>query len=239
MGTSDRVIAAGKHIKASNWWRSFPPQRMKDLRPRRFGADDAIALTFDDGPDPIATPAVLRWLAELGVKATFFMCGAAAERHPDIVKRAADEGHTIGGHTWFHRDVRTLSDDAWRSEVDRTHELLASLTGTDVRYFRPPGGHYDRRTLSRLREQQLIPVLWSSHGLDWETGDSGQIASRVIEGLQPGAIILLHDASGDLLVPGATVPERVVLDRTGTVNSIPLISRHVHDAGLRFTALPA
>jgi peptidoglycan-N-acetylglucosamine deacetylase len=239
MRPSDRVIAAGKQVKGSNWWRSFPPRRMKDLRPRRFGSDDTVALTFDDGPDPMATPAVLRSLADLGIKATFFMCGVAAQRHPDLVRRAADEGHTIGGHTWHHRDVRTLSDDTWRTEVDRTHELLESLTGTAVRYFRPPGGHYDRRTLQRLRERQLIPVLWSAHGLDWETDDAGLIASRVTEGLQPGAIVLLHDASGDLHLPGATLSERVVLDRTGTVNAIPLITRHLQQSGLRCVALPA
>jgi peptidoglycan/xylan/chitin deacetylase (PgdA/CDA1 family) len=233
------VTRAAWHLRSMPWWRSSPPRRLKDLRPRSLTRDTGIALTFDDGPDPAYTPRVLESLSDLGVRATFFMCGLAATRHPDLVRSVAAEGHTVAGHTWTHRDVRGLSDEEWRTEVDATNHLLEGITGTPVRYFRPPWCTYDRTVLDRLRSSRLVPVLFSASGDDWLTTDPETIARNVINGMQPGAIVLLHDACGDLLLPGGTLSSGTQSDRTGTIDALPAIVRATSAAGLRCVPLPA
>jgi peptidoglycan-N-acetylglucosamine deacetylase len=216
----------------------MPARRLKDLRPRGRQRDDAVALTFDDGPDPTFTPQVLARLAELDVQATFFMCGAAAARHPELVRLVVDAGHTIGGHTWHHVDVRGLGEAAWQAQVERTHELLADLTGRPVRYFRPPWGDYDRRALQRLEEREVLPILWSGWGRDWERTEPAGIVAEVRRGLRPGAVILLHDACGDALAPDATLRPGTVTDRSATVAALPQLVGTIREAGLRCIALP-
>jgi peptidoglycan-N-acetylglucosamine deacetylase len=200
--------------------------------------DAEVALTFDDGPDPTFTPEVLRVLSDLDVRATFFMCGLAAEREPSLVRAVAEAGHTIGGHTWHHRDIRGLPPEAWEAEVDRTHRLLQELAGREIHYFRPPWCEYDRAALVRLRARQLTPVLFSASGGDWTTTDPAIIASNVLGSLQPGAIVLLHDGCGDLLDPEAPPSGHLQRDRSGTVAALPSIVEGVRAAGLRCTALP-
>jgi peptidoglycan-N-acetylglucosamine deacetylase len=217
--------------------RAFPPRRVKDLRPRRIARNDAIALTFDDGPDPDATPSILTTLSDRRVKATFFMCGLSAQRHPDIVRAVASEGHVIGGHTWHHLAVRAFSEDEWRTEIDRTHELLTSLTGQPVRYFRPPYMSIDRSAFPELQKRRLLPVFASASGADWLTEDPGSIATEVSRELHPGAIVLLHDACGDLLRPDAKLREGLVTTRAATAAALPIILDSVRDAGLRCVTL--
>jgi peptidoglycan-N-acetylglucosamine deacetylase len=220
--------------------RAFPPRRLKDLRPRGTGGDDdAIALTFDDGPDPDVTPSILATLSDRGVRATFFMCGLSAERHPDLVRAVAGEGHVIGGHTWHHLDVRTFSDEEWRSEIDRTHDLLRSLSRREVRYFRPPWLAIDDAAFPRLRQRHLIPVFASASGSDWLTDDPRAIERQVADELHKGAIVLLHDACGDLLPPGAQLPAGMVASRAATAAALPGILDAVRDAGVRCVALPS
>jgi peptidoglycan-N-acetylglucosamine deacetylase len=211
---------------------------VKDLHPRRTGGDHPVALTFDDGPDPTYTPRILDVLDELGIRATFFMCGLAAERHPQLVRDVAGEGHTIGGHTWHHVDVRGLSPATWEAEVDRTHRLLEELTGRPIRYFRPPWCAYDTTTIDRLRARDLVPILFSASGRDWETTDPSAIADHVSDGLQPGAIVLLHDACGDLLTPGVDPPASTVTERAATVEALAIVVERIRRAGLRCAELP-
>jgi peptidoglycan/xylan/chitin deacetylase (PgdA/CDA1 family) len=220
--------------------RAFPPRRLKDLRPRGTGGRDAaIALTFDDGPDPDVTPSILATLSDRGVQATFFMCGLSAERHPDVVRSVASEGHIIGGHTWHHLDVRTFSELEWRTEIDRTHDLLESLSRREVRYFRPPWMAIDKVGVERLRQRQLTPVFASASGADWLTDDPGAIERKVAGELHRGAIVLLHDACGDLLPPGAQLPAGAVVSRAATAAALPMILDAARDAGLGCVALPA
>jgi peptidoglycan-N-acetylglucosamine deacetylase len=220
--------------------RAFPPRRLKDLRPRGTGGDDdAVALTFDDGPDPEVTPSILATLSDRGVKATFFMCGLSAERNPDVVRAVASEGHVIGGHTWHHLDVRTFTEQDWRFEIDQTHDLLESLSRRGIRYFRPPYLAIDRTAFPRLHHRGLLPVSASASGADWRTDDPLDIERKVARELHPGAIVLLHDACGDLLPPGAHLPAGVVESRAATAAALPMILDAVRDAGLRCVTLPA
>lgn len=237
-GPSRYTAAIRWRLEARPWWRSFPPLRLKDLPTSELLPTSSAAITFDDGPDPAYTPSILATLADRGVRATFFLCGLAAEREPDLVRDIAAEGHTIGGHTWHHVDVRGLEEDRWQREVLDTNHLLESLTGRPVRYFRPPWSAYDATTLERLARDQLLPVLFSSLGFDWSSDDPRAITYEVTRSLQPGAIVLLHDGCGDLLRSGDLLPADVIPDRSATVAALPGILDAVEAAGLRCVALP-
>jgi peptidoglycan-N-acetylglucosamine deacetylase len=165
------------------------------------------------------------------------MCGLSAQRHPDIVRAVASEGHVIGGHTWHHLAVRAFSEEEWRTEIDRTHELLTSLTGQPVRYFRPPYMSIDRSALPELQKRRLLPVFASASGADWLTEDPRSIATEVLRELHAGAIVLLHDACGDLLRPDAKLREGLVTSRAATAAALPIILDSVREAGLRCVTL--
>lgn len=237
--TARRIASVGKdRLLRLPWVRASPPRRLKDLHPRGMAADRSVALTFDDGPDAEVTPRILTALSDRGVRATFFMCGLSAERNPAIVRAVAAEGHVIGGHTWHHLDIRTFSDAEWRTEIDRTHDLLESLTGQKVRYFRPPYLAMDAAAHPRLRQRQLVPVFASASGNDWRTEDPREIERKVTKKLHPGAIVLLHDACGDLFPAGARLPDGVVESRAATAAAVPLILDAARDSGLTWVALP-
>lgn len=225
-------------LEARPWWRSFPPLRLKDLPRSQADYSSAAALTFDDGPDPAYTPSILATLSDRDVRATFFLCGLAAEREPDLVRDIAREGHTIGGHTWHHVDVSRLAEDRWQEEVIGTHRLLETLTGQPVRYFRPPWSSYDKLTLERVARDRLLPVLFSSMGLDWATDDPLTITREVARSLQPSAIVLLHDGCGDLLQPGGSLQPGSLEQRSATVAALPDIIDVVEAAGLQCVPLP-
>jgi peptidoglycan-N-acetylglucosamine deacetylase len=235
-----RMARAGlDQVRALPWARAFPPRRLKDFLPRGVGGGEhSVALTFDDGPDPVVTPRILSALSDAGVRASFFMCGLAAERHPDVVRAVASEGHTVGGHTYHHLDIRGLSDEEWDDEVDRTHRLLEAITGQRVQHFLPPYMAYDTTSLRRLRERDVWPVDASVGGADWLTTDPRAIAQEVASELHPGSIVLLHDACGDLLRPDGELPAGVLRSREATASAVPMVIAAAHAAGLEFVTLP-
>lgn len=152
-----------------------------------------VALTFDDGPHPEATPAVLDRLADLGLRATFFVLASEARRHPELVEEIARRGHAIGTHGgrhehhlartpgWVHRDL---------AEADRVMVQL----GHPCRWYRPTFGQVTGSTLLLARRRGWEPVLWSAWGREWTTQDPYAVAGRIRRRLQPGAIVLLHDS---------------------------------------------
>ncbi len=229
------AVQLRRWAEAPAWWRAVPAFRLKDLVP---GERAGVALTFDDGPDPVTTPALLDLLARRGARATFFVCGAAAQRHPDLVRAAAAAGHAIGAHTWDHRPLPHQAAAELSVQLDRTHDLLADLTGAPVRHFRPPHGSTTRAARRRLRAAGIAEVLWSALGWDWAERDPRRIAGRVARDLEPGAIVLLHDACGDLLVPGASLPPGADPDRSPTVAATDLLLDVLEERGLPAVALP-
>jgi peptidoglycan-N-acetylglucosamine deacetylase len=217
--------------------RAFPPRRLKDLRSRGLASNDAIALTFDDGPDPEVTPRILSALSDHGAKATFFMCGLAAERHPDIVRAVAAEGHAIGGHTWHHLAVRDFSDEDWQDR-DRPNSRPDREPHSPSGSIVPPALHVHRTVgVPRATEASLLPVFASASGADWLTEDPDAIAKKVSRELHRGAIVVLHDACGDLLPPGAKLREGVVASRAATAAAVPIVLGSVRDMGLRCVTL--
>lgn len=184
-------------IHAASWWVAVPPRRLKDLAPAAPLIGDQVALTYDDGPNPAVTPRLLEVLKKHDASATFFMCGRAAARHPELVKAVAEAGHAIGSHTWDHprKGITALTDDVWQNQFVRTHRILEELVGSPVPWYRPPRGITNRPTWSSLREKGLTTVTWSIDGWDCKLRDPREIARGVLEQIEPGAIILLHDAN--------------------------------------------
>lgn len=219
-------------------WRALPTRRLGDLAPRGTLSGDEVALTFDDGPDPRYTPAVLRLLERAGARATFFVCGEPARRHPALLRSVVAEGHVVAGHTWNHVRVDRMDREQWIAEVDDTHDLLEDLTDRPVRYFRPPWGRYSPVTLARLHRRRIGTALWSVSSEDTVQAEPGRIVEHVAPGLRPGAVVLLHDGCGDLLAPGSTLPPGAHADRSVTVTALAGILEELRHRGLRSVALP-
>jgi peptidoglycan/xylan/chitin deacetylase (PgdA/CDA1 family) len=166
-----------------------------------------VGLTFDDGPDPDVTPAVLDVLAEAGTRATFFVLVDRANRHPALVRRVVDEGHEIGLHGPDHRRLTTLSAREVRSGLVAAKARLEHLAGTPVHWFRPPFGSQSIATYVAARRAGLMPVVWTAEGEDWVERPATEVADRVVERLRPGGIVLLHDGlAGDPREPEGPDP---------------------------------
>lgn len=157
-------------------------------------APAGLALTFDDGPHPDRTPAVLDLLARHGAHATFFVVGARAERHPALVRRIAAEGHLVASHTFAHRWLPACSGRALEEEIDRAQLTLGALLGAAPRLVRPPYGHRDLRFYRALARRGLTPVLWSKDTLDYAGLGEGAVLSR-LQHAGEGDIVLLHDGN--------------------------------------------
>jgi len=153
-----------------------------------------LHLTFDDGPDPEHTPRMLELLAAHGARATFFLIGARAERHPALVERLVREGHALGNHSWHHRHFDTLPVAEQRAEIDRTDALLCGHDGLPRHDFRPPRGRLTGgMMLDCIRRGQRI-AYWSYDSLDYsERAPDALIASARRHPPRPGEIVLLHD----------------------------------------------
>ena len=148
------------------------------------------ALTFDDGPHPVCTPKLLDGLKARGILATFFIIGENAEQHPEIVRRAAEEGHLIGNHTYHHAQLNVMSEEQACQEVEAASQLLEELTGSVPLYLRPPFGAWSRK---KDCPQELISVYWDIDPLDWKDHDADRIVREVCGSVKDGSIILLHD----------------------------------------------
>jgi len=162
-----------------------------------------VALTFDDGPDPAATPGVLEMLAARRIRATFFMLGSMVVRAPGLAAEVAAAGHEVGVHGFEHRYLPLRGPAATRSDLTRATELIAAATGTSPGFFRPPYGVLSGPALLVLRKLRLRPVLWGSWGREWDPGaTAGSVLQNLLVGLKGGATVLLHD-SDSVSPPGA------------------------------------
>ncbi|HUJ61474.1 MAG TPA: polysaccharide deacetylase family protein [Kofleriaceae bacterium] len=153
-----------------------------------------IALTFDDGPDPVRTPALLDALAELGVKATFFLLGSAATEHPELVARIARDGHEIGNHTFHHRYLPLVRSREVDRELADTDRAIASVTGCVPTLARPPYGGRSPWTVRAFARRAKRVVLWDVNSFDWKGAPAPEIARRVLARARPGSIVLMHEA---------------------------------------------
>jgi peptidoglycan-N-acetylglucosamine deacetylase len=168
--------------------------------------DHAIALTFDDGPDPIFTPQVLNILTQFRARGTFFVIGKRAEQYPEIIRAIAEAGHEVGNHTYTHRPLWLLPPHQTRREIDRCTQVLTTILGRPPRYFRPPWGRSNLaavRHSARVRQQG---ILWSVRGEGWLPLAKPEMMVRIMaRKLHPGAIIDLHDGGGFVQTPARLV----------------------------------
>jgi peptidoglycan/xylan/chitin deacetylase (PgdA/CDA1 family) len=161
---------------------------------RGSAAKRQIALTFDDGPHPEYTPAILDALARHHARATFFMVGECAREWPELVRRIVHEGHAIGDHTTTHVDLSRLSPAETWQELRRSTSALEEIAGTRVRYLRPPWGHMALWTPLVAVACGLRIALWSLDSLDYSgLGPSGLIARLERTVPEPGDVLLFHD----------------------------------------------
>jgi peptidoglycan/xylan/chitin deacetylase (PgdA/CDA1 family) len=163
--------------------------------PRTLPGARGVALTFDDGPHPEGTPAVLELLARAGARGTFFVIGEQVRRRPALAAEIVAAGHVVALHGDRHRNQLLLSADAVRDDLARGTAAIEDATGRRPRRHRPPYGIYSPAGLQAALDAQLEPLLWSHWGKDWRKFTTpARIASRATRELGDGDVILLHDA---------------------------------------------
>jgi peptidoglycan/xylan/chitin deacetylase (PgdA/CDA1 family) len=154
-----------------------------------------VALTFDDGPHPVGTPAILEALARAGARATFFVIGEQVERRPALVRELVAAGHGVALHGYRHRLQLRMGPDAVRDDLVRGVAAIEDAISARPRFHRPPYGIYSPAGLQAARTLGLQPLLWSRWGKDWRKFTTpARIAGRITRQLGPRDVILLHDA---------------------------------------------
>ncbi len=188
---------------AASAWVAHAPTAARAAVPLRrpFGIEDAtasgrgVALTFDDGPHPQGTPAVLAELQRHGVRATFFLVGEQVLRDPALAREIADAGHGIALHCHRHRNLLRLTPWQVREDIARAQASIEAGTGRSPELYRPPYGVLNASALRLARVRGWRTLLWSHWGRDWEArATPASIAARVTDGASAGAVLLLHDA---------------------------------------------
>jgi peptidoglycan/xylan/chitin deacetylase (PgdA/CDA1 family) len=179
--------------------------------------EKVVALTFDDGPNPPHTEALLDMLAQHNVKATFFLKGRNIEAFPESVQNVVEGGHEIGNHSYFHKPMISLAESDMLEELVRTNDLIELYVGEDTTIFRPPFGVQGPGLKMALDTLGMTSVLMSTHGVDWEVSDPQLIADAVLENIEPGSVILLHDGHGDVDDPNAQQSRAPSVEATGII----------------------
>lgn len=159
-----------------------------------------VSLTYDDGPDPEATPALLDLLEERGVHATFFCVGKKVRAHPQIMRRMRDGGHEIGNHSNQHSNwTNFYMDKRMRAELSAAQDAFDDVLGKRPRYFRPPIGLANHATGNAANSLGMTVVGWQVRGFDLPGSDPARVAKRILGRVRPGGVVLLHDGDRDPL----------------------------------------
>jgi peptidoglycan-N-acetylglucosamine deacetylase len=204
----------GQHLDTLERWQRFPGVERLD--------EQRVALTFDDGPDPEGTPAVLDALDAHGLKATFFMVGEQVKAAPMLAREVAARGHEIALHGATHRPHRDMSPRDSKDEPSYGLGTVEAATARRPRWFRPPYGAFNEHSYEAVRAVGLEPVYWSAWGMDWETISAERILDIVVRDLEPGAILVLHDSARYGHRP----------DVASTVEALPLVAAAAAERGL-------
>lgn len=190
---------------------------------------NAVAITFDDGPDPLYTPQILDILKEEEVKATFFMVGKHVEKYPEIARRIVEEGHDIGSHTYSHRNLLFLDREATQEEIVKAEEAIMEGTGQRPRYFRPPRGLYTSAVRDIIEERDYRMILWSLSSRDWAEISAREITDHILNDVTGGDILLFHDSGG--------LVARVGGDRHNTVKALPRVIEELSRKGYQLVTV--
>ena len=153
-----------------------------------------IAMTFDDGPSATLTPKLLDLLAAHHIKATFFVIGENVAEHPEIVARAAREGHEIANHSWSHPNLGKMSDEGVRRQLQQTDDAIKNTTGKRPTLMRPPYGSITAREKRWIHDEFGYDIiLWDVDPYDWKRPGPAVVRSRILKETRPGSIVLSHD----------------------------------------------
>ena len=163
-------------------------------------SEKVIYLTFDAGYENGATERILDTLQKHNVKAAFFLVGNYIEKNADLVRRMAEEGHTVGNHTMHHPDMSKLKDkEAFNKELRELEDLFREKTGQELpKYYRPPQGSYSEENLKMAKELGYKTVFWSLAYVDWKNDSQPtkeQAFAKLLPRIHPGAVVLLHSTS--------------------------------------------
>lgn len=191
---------------------------------------NAVALTFDDGPDPEFTPRVLAILAEKRVAAAFFVVGRRGEEHPELLAQIARGGHVVAGHSYrhdlgFHFRLR----NGMRRDLAACNAAIARAIGREPRLFRAPQGFKNPALGDVLHEMGMTAIGWQVRGFDAVERDADVIFRRIVKGARPGGVILMHDGGGLLGTQS----------RQPTLDALPRVIDALREAGLEFARLDA
>lgn len=163
--------------------------------------DKKIALTFDDGPNPDFTLKALQILKHYNAKATFFCIGQNIEKHPEILRAIADDGHDIGNHSFFHDLMIDFnSTERWLQEIKQTDNNIQKITGKKTILFRPPFGVTTPKLAKALKVTEHKVIGWNIRSFDTVIKNPQNILKRITKRIHPGAIILLHDKQPNVLL---------------------------------------
>ncbi len=186
-----------------------------------------IALTFDDGPDKDFTPQVLDILKKNDIKATFFVVGENVGWSPEILKREYEEGHAIGNHTFTHINVAKRSYGEIDKEISQTQEAVKKVIGEEPNLFRPPYRAISREMCSIAKNKNMNIVLWSNlDPRDWSNPGVDYIVNTIMDKVENGTIILLHDYNN------------IRNKKSQTIQAIDIIIPKLKEKGYKFVTVP-
>jgi peptidoglycan-N-acetylglucosamine deacetylase len=195
-----------------------------------------VALTFDDGPNPPYTSAILDVLEREHVHATFFVVGRAVAAYPSVVRREVRDGDAIGNHTWSHSHMILMNAAQVRSSLGKTDDAIFRAAGVHTRIMRPPFGARDWLVLDQARSLGYTPVMWSVPlAKDWEEPPAQTIADRIFPYVSDGSIIVLHDGNRGIVCANQHAR---TCDRHSEIEATQLIIERLRNDGYRFVTVP-
>lgn len=168
-----------------------------------------VALTFDDGPFEDMTPQYLAVLQQYNARATFFMVGQRVGIYPGLAQQVVDQGSEIGSHSWRHAYLDQLEPGAVAADLRDTAQQIHNLLGQEVTLLRPPYGRHSESVLTKARELNQKVVLWDVDPRDWEEPPPAVIASRVLDKIKPGSIVVLHEGKKNTLLALPLILEKL------------------------------
>ena len=204
----------------------FGPHLAQRILWRVETSERAVALSFDDGPHPEFTPAILELLAEHGIPATFFLIGRHVRRHPELAQRLSGTGHELGNHTLNHRILPFRRAETVRQEILQTDRIIREVTGYRPRLMRPPMGLFTKRTVDVIEACGYGTVVGDVYPRDPHMPGRDKIHRRVMARVRPGSIIILHDGGNTAHV-----------DRSQTVWAVRHILQDLLREGYRFITI--
>jgi len=188
-----------------------------------------IVLTFDDGPSPVWTSQILDELKKENIKAMFFMIGYHVQKYPDIARRVAEAGHTIGNHGYAHSVMLYYTPAEIEEEIKYTEHVIHKYTGQTTKYFRPPKAWLRNTIKDKIEAMGYRTILWSLNSKDWVAFNHKSIVRYISKNIKNGDILLFHDSGNIVSTEGG--------NRRQTVKSISLLARMLRDRGFEFVTI--